>query len=343
MKVAVLANLKEDAPVSPEDPPGRWDDLDDRITVDAIISALESLGHEARYYAADVNLVKDLAEFRPDICFNWGEGHFGPSREAQTPILLEMMGIPHTGSNGLGMLLSHNKHIAKQLFAQNGLPTANFLVIEDPEHMPPVNLRYPLFVKPATEGSSVGINDNARVENYEQLLAQVRYIWEVVRAPILVEEYVDGREFTISVVGDEVLPIVEIVSPTGFYSHRLKEATDSGVYRICPAPLPLDTTAYLQDLALRAMRALNLLDVCRMDLRMDSQGNAFILEVNPLPLLFPDPEQASIVYAARTAGYSYTDLIGKILAAAWRRLNSTPSAQIRQLSLRPFEPVPALR
>lgn len=335
MKIAVLVNLKEDAPISPDDPPGRWDDLDDRVTVDAIMAALESQGHEARYFAADVNLVNDLAGYRPDICFNWGEGHFGPSREAQTPILLEMMGIPHTGSNGLGMLLSHNKHFAKSVFVQYGLPTANFVVVEDPDHIPPINLHYPLFVKPATEGSSVGVNDQAKVCNYEQLVAQIQWIWSVVQAPILIEEYIDGREFTISVVGREALPIVEIVSPTGFYSHRLKEDVDGGVYRLCPAPLPADTTAYLQDLALRAMRALNLVDVCRMDLRMDSQGNAYILEVNPLPLLYPDPEQASIVYAARAVGYTYNDLIQKILNAAQERLGWVKSFRPEKI------PVPA--
>jgi D-alanine-D-alanine ligase len=320
MKIAVLANLKEDAPVSPDDPPGRWDDLDDRITVEAIIDSLKSLGHEARYYPADVTLVQDLAYFQPELCFNWGEGHFGPSREAQTPILLEMIGIPHTGSGGLGMLLSHNKHTAKQLFRYNGLPTANFVVVENPSHIPDIHLRYPLFVKPATEGSSVGINDDAKVHNHAELERQIRWVWSVVNAPILVEEYIDGREFTISVVGNEVLPIVEVVSPTGFYSNRLKEEVNSGVYRLCPAPLAPEVSIRLQNLALKAMKILHLVDVCRMDLRMDANGNPYILEVNPLPLLFPDPEQASIVYAARAAGYTYTDLIGMILTTAVRRL-----------------------
>jgi len=114
MKIAILANLKEDAPVNPEDPPGRWDDLDDRKTVDAIQTSLAELGHEARYFPATLDSIPELKKFSPDLCFNSAEGHYGDSREAQMPAILDNLRIPYTCAGVLGMSLSHNKAVAKR-------------------------------------------------------------------------------------------------------------------------------------------------------------------------------------------------------------------------------------
>ena len=320
MKVAVLANLKDDAPVSPDDPPGRWDDLDDRVTVDMILGSLRALGHQAEYFPAGMESVEKIQQFNPDICFNSGEGHYGASREAQMPAILDSLQIPYTCAGVLGMSLSHNKHIAKRMFRCYGLPTANFFVLRGPKEPIEHDLKYPLFVKPAYEGSSIGINENALAHDRRELEEQVQWVWENLHAEILVEEYIEGREFTIGILDDEVLPIVEIISPTGFYSNEQKEDLDSEVYRVCPARLPAEKAEELRALALRAKQALELVDVCRMDLRMDSAGNVFILEVNPIPLMHPDPEQASLVYAAREAGYTYEDIVRKILESAIKRL-----------------------
>jgi len=321
MKVAVLANLKEDAPVSPEDPPGRWDDLDDQETVQMIVDSLQSMGHQAKYFAAGFESIEAIKQFNPDICFNSGEGHFGASREAQMPAILDTLRIPYTCAGVLGMSVSHNKHVAKRMFRCAGLPTANFFVLNNPEDLDGHPLRFPLFVKPAYEGSSIGINENALVKNQDELAKQVAWVWEQTHGHILVEEYIEGREFTIGILGDEVLPIVEIVSPTGFYSNEQKEDLESEVYRVCPARLSREKTAEFQALALKAKAVLELEDVCRMDMRMDVNGNPFILEVNPIPLMCPDPEQASLVYAARAAGYSYQDIIRKIIESAVKRQN----------------------
>ncbi|MHC1739580.1 MAG: ATP-grasp domain-containing protein [Anaerolineaceae bacterium] len=319
MKVAVLANLKEDAPVSPEDPPGRWDDLDDRETVDMILSSLRSIGHEAEYFPARLESIENIKQYAPDLCFNSGEGYYGASREAQMPAVLDALRIPYTCAGVLGMSLSHNKHIAKRFFRCSGLPTANFFVLHHPAELKEHHLKYPLFVKPAFEGSSIGINENALVHTHAELVKQVQWVWENVHAEILVEEYIEGREFTIGILGNEVLPIVEIVSPTGFYSNEQKEDLESEVYRVCPAKLSAEKTAEFQALALKAKETLELEDVCRMDLRMDSTGKPYILEVNPIPLMCPDPEQASLVYAARAAGYIYEDIIRKIIESAIKR------------------------
>ncbi|KAF0111229.1 MAG: D-alanine-D-alanine ligase [Chloroflexi bacterium] len=321
MKIAVLANIKEDAPISPEDPPGRWDDLDDRLTVDAILESITTLGHEAKYFPAVLESIQEIKTFNPSLCFNSAEGYFGDSREAQMPAVLDMMRIPYTGSGVLGMMLSHNKHLAKRQFIQTGLPTAKFMVIEDINNIPESDLKYPMFVKPAFEGSSIGINEFAVSRNYEELVNQVRWVLNNLHSLVIVEEYIEGREFTVGILGDEPLPIVEIISPTGFYSRSQKEDFESEVYRVCPAKLTEAQTKEFQHLALRVKQVLNLEDVWRMDLRMDNAGNPYILEVNPIPLIYPDPKQASLIYAAYTKGYTYTDVVRKIIESAAKRWN----------------------
>jgi D-alanine-D-alanine ligase len=319
MKVAVLANLKEDAPVSPEDPPGRWDDLDDRLTVDTILESLTALGHEGKYFPAALESIEDLKDFHPDLCFNSAEGHYGDSREAQIPAVLDMLQIPYTCAGVLGMMLSHNKHMAKTQFQQMDLPTARFMTVEDSENIPESDLKYPMFIKPASEGSSIGINEAAVVRNFSQLHKQVKWALSQLHSVVLVEEFIEGREFTVGVLGEEALPVVEIISPTGYYSNAQKEDFESEVYRVCPADLTELQTHEFQHLALRAKAVLKLEDVCRMDMRMDNAGNPYILEVNPIPLMYPDPEQASLIYAAHAAGYTYTDVVKKIIESAAKR------------------------
>jgi D-alanine-D-alanine ligase len=319
MKIAFLANVKEDAPVSPDDPPGRWDDLDDRTTVEASLQALAELGHNAKYFPGIIESIEEIKKFKPDLVFNSSEGHFGNSREAQIPAILDMLRIPYTCAGVLGMMLSHNKHIAKTQFVLAGLPTPKFFVVDDPSNIPESDLRYPMFVKPAFEGSSIGINDSAVVNNYSELVKQASWVYKSLNSLVLVEEFIEGREFTIGVLGDEPLPIVEIFSPTGYYSRSQKEDFASEVYRVCPAQLSYIQTKEFQQLALRAKKVLNLEDVCRMDLRMDNAGNPYILEVNPIPLMYPDPKQASLIYAADAAGYTYKDILHKIVQSAAKR------------------------
>jgi len=322
MRIAVLANLKKDVPFDIEHPPDHdyWDDLDDPRTVRAVVRALRRKGHEAKYIAPRLNVIRRLLAYQPDLCFNFCEGHFGVSREAQIPAILDMLRLPYTGSGVLGMSLSHNKCMAKKVFHWVGLPTPDFMVVNSPDEIPNVEIDFPLFVKPTHEGTSIGINENALVQNYDCLVRQVKWAWNEVKAPILIEKYIEGREFTVSIMGDRVLPIIEIVSPTGYYSHGQKEDENSPVYRICPAKLSPEKRAEIEKTALGAMRALELQDFCRMDLRMDAEENIYILEVNPLPLLFPDPLQASYVFSSKVAGMTYTQMINNLIEVSAKRL-----------------------
>ena len=122
-----------------------------------------------------------------------------------------------------------------------------------------------------------------------------------------------------SILGNEVLPIIEIKTPTGFYSNRQKEIDPTGVVRVCPAEIPIEKAKDIQRVARAAMKELELMDFCRVDMRMDQAGDLYVLEVNPLPLLLPDPQEASFVASSLEAGYSYQEMVARIVSISAAR------------------------
>src|SRR5687767_1174270 len=137
MRIAVLANLKKNAPKWEGMPEDQWDDLDSQATIDAIIGALAAGGHHAEFFEASLlppfDLVQNLTRYKPDICFNIAEGHFGDGREAQIPAILEALRIPYTGSKVLTLALALDKPMTKRVLTYHGLPTPEFQVFEDPD------------------------------------------------------------------------------------------------------------------------------------------------------------------------------------------------------------------
>ena len=156
LNVAVLANLKKNAPRFEGMPADAWDDLDSDITVNAIVAALESCGHRATFLEGNLSLVETLPQLKPDICFNICEGHWGDSRESHVPALLEMLRMPYTGSRVLTLALTLDKPMTKRVLAFHGLPTPAFQVFERADEPLDADLRFPLFVKPSREGTGHG-------------------------------------------------------------------------------------------------------------------------------------------------------------------------------------------
>ena len=165
MRIAVLANLKKNAPTWEGMAVDQWDDLDSPKTADAIVAALHTLGHEAVFMEASIlpphNLIERLLDYRPDLCFNIAESHFGDSRESQIPALLEMLRIPYTGSKLTSLAVALDKPMTKRILAYHGLPTPEFQVFtraDEPIHGELLNedgeLRFPLFIKPSAEGTT---------------------------------------------------------------------------------------------------------------------------------------------------------------------------------------------
>src|SRR5512138_305444 len=201
-KVAVLANIKDETTPKPEGvPPDAFADFDHIETINAIRAALESDGHQTVFIQADTNLPYALRDEKPDICFNIAEGLGGDAREAQVPALLEMLGIPYTGSRVLANGISLDKTLTKRIWRDRRLPVAPFQEFNATEDPLRPDLKFPLFVKPSREGTGMGVDSNAIVQNETELRERVDYIISTYQQPALVETFLSGREFTVGILG----------------------------------------------------------------------------------------------------------------------------------------------
>jgi D-alanine-D-alanine ligase len=277
------------------------------------MQALQALGYDTSSLDYDDRFVEAVRERKPDVVFNALHGPGGEDGHVQA--LLEYLAIPYTGSGLEASSLAMDKHLTKKLLAAEGLPTAAWDLFDlSGGTLPllPGSLDLPLVVKPRFEGSSAGV---AIVRTHEQwtgamLTASKGY------SQILAEEYVDGREFTCAVLGEEALPIVEIVANRSeFYSFESKYET-GGSTHVVPAHVDDDLAARLQMLALSAHRLLGLRDYSRTDFIVSHDLRPYILEINSLPgltptSLFPD--------ACASVGITFEALIDRLVGYALAR------------------------
>ena len=336
-KVAVLANIKDDAMPKPDGvPPDAFADFDHIETVDSIRAALETDGHQTAFIQADANLPYALRDEKPDICFNIAEGLGGDAREAQIPALLELLQIPYTGSRVLANGISLDKTLTKRIWRDRRLPVAPFQEFNTGEEPLRTDLEFPLFVKPAREGTGMGVDMNAIVHNEKELRERARYIVNTYQQPALVETFLPGREFTIGILGraDAKLysrhpewyekdgfhrfPILELdmarsVTPMVYsQAAKSKDVGEEGAPGyFCPAEIEPELEKKLKHLALRAHILLNALDVSRTDVRLDKDGNPRVIEINTLPGLTPD--YSDLCLQSKAEGIRYEDLILEIL------------------------------
>ncbi len=299
-KVAVLANIKEhDKPLPEGTAPDAGADFDYIETVDQIRAAIETDGHKTLFIQADANLPFELKKHKPDICFNIAEGLGGDGREAQTPALLELFKIPYTGSRVMANAISLDKTLTKRIWRDRRLPVAPFqeFIVGDESLRP--ELRFPLFVKPAREGTGMGVDPKAIVNDEVELRERVDYILKLYKQPALVETFLSGREFTIGLIGRwdskkysrhpewyddkhgyHVFPVLELdstrsVTP-GIYSQASKSKSvgeDGAPGYVCPADVSPELGKKLQNLAVRAHMAIKAIDVSRTDIRLDAKGD----------------------------------------------------------------------
>ncbi|MGC9522734.1 MAG: D-alanine--D-alanine ligase family protein [Anaerolineae bacterium] len=342
LRIAVLANRKHSIDVPSEAPPDALAEYDAEETVESILQALRGAGHTAFFLEADQTLLDTLRETRPDICFNIAEGLRGDARESHVPALLEMLGIPYTGSQVLTHAISLDKAVTKRVWRDCGLPTAPFQVFDHAGARLDGGLTYPLFVKPVREGSGMGIDAGSIVRSERELHDRVAWLIATYRQPALAEAFLPGREFTVGLVGNtlppgrtprsgfyeatgyRVLPVLEIDTGKGavkgIYNAEAKSyaiESESAPGYLCPADIPADLEAQLQDLAVAAFEAIGGLDVGRVDFRLDAGGKPYLLEINTLPGL--NPLVSDIVIASRAGGITYETLILSILDLACER------------------------
>ena len=356
LKIAVLANLKKNAPKFDDLSDDYWDDLDSEKTPEAIIAAIQQGGHEAVFYEGDLSVVDKLRAHRPDLIFNICESHFGDSRESQIPALLEMLRIPYTGSRVLTLALCLDKPMTKRVLNWHELPTPAFQTFENENEPLDDDMIFPLFVKPAREGTSVGISSKSIVRDEKELREQLRFVFQTYKQTALVEKYIAGREVTLGVVGniggfsarrlpqrlygtrrrtpgdlDDIraggllfLPPMEVdLKPyqqtEGIYTNRLKTELAEQITYLCPAPLSREQLEELNWLTAAVFRVCGCCDFSRVDFRLDENDNfkPYILEINPLPGL--TPEISDLVIEAAAINISHAELVSRILDAAIRR------------------------
>ncbi|TAM60202.1 D-alanine--D-alanine ligase [bacterium] len=276
-----------------------------------VLQALRSLGYQAESFDFDARVVEALRAYAPDVVFNALHGLGGEDGHAQA--ILEWMGLPYTGSGVQGCAMSMDKHITKKLLAAEGLPTPAWDVFDLRGGTLPLlpGLNLPLVVKPVDEGSSVGV---AVVRTHDQW-KEAMIAFSERYARVLVEEYVAGREFSVPVLFDEVLPVVEIVAEDTFYTYDAKYKP-GGSHHVIPAPLSEELTARLKMLALSTHRLLGLRDYSRTDILLSREGRPYILETNTLPGLTPT---SILPDAARSVGIAYETLVDRLVHAALDR------------------------
>ncbi|MEX2140619.1 MAG: hypothetical protein WD894_15255 [Pirellulales bacterium] len=319
------------------------EEFDSPETIEAIANALRSLGHDVELLGDGDPLLRRLlnpgAPGRPDLVFNMAEGTgVARSREARVPAVLEMLGIPHTGSDPLTLAVALDKPLAKTVVAAAGVAVPRGVVVEGSgfrvqgserragDVSPPItldSLRLPLIAKPAFEGSSKGVLNKCLIEDRAAVANVVEELLSAYQQPILVEEFIDGEELTVGVLGNappQVLGVMRVVPRSDVkhfvYSLEMKREFSDRVRYECPAKLGTAVTAAVEQAALAAYKALGCRDVARIDFRLRG-GVPYFIEANPLPGLAPD--WSDLVLLAGALGIEHRELLRRILAAAVER------------------------
>ena len=293
-------------------------------TIAAIGNAIASHGHDVVGLEADAALPAALVAANVDVVFNIAEGKGSRSREAQVPALLDLLGIPFTGSDAVALGVSLDKSVAKAVARAFGVATPLWTVMTAGDEALPEHFRLPAIVKPLHEGSSMGIEADSVVADERRLRERAREVIGRYGQPVLCEEYVAGREITVGLLGSpvRVLPPMEIVflgdEQLPLYSFDVKKRFEELVRYEVPARLTDGELAALERDSLAVFAALGCRDVARLDFRLAVDGTPTFLECNPLPGLAPGV--GDLTFIAEAAGISFEGLIGEILDCALRRM-----------------------
>ncbi|NWG02459.1 MAG: ATP-grasp domain-containing protein [Syntrophaceae bacterium] len=329
MRIGITYNLKKEFTQRENQPIDFLEEFDVEETIDAIREALESEGHNVIKLGGDPGLIDRLKQASVDMVFNIAEGLEGRNREAHIPALLEFLNIPYTGSDPLTLSLTLDKAMAKRVVMSQGIPTPPFKKVERIEDLDGLNLHYPLFVKLCYEGSSKGVRLDSKILDRPSLIKKTRWLLDQYGPPLLVEEFISGPEFTVGILGNEdpfVLGVMQIEikgqSPEdSIYSLEIKREWEEKVMYHCPPSIDPILLKKIEEVALRAYRALECRDVSRVDLRVGKNGTPYFLEVNPLPGL--SPVYGDLVIMARSMGWEYPKLVKTIFDYALKRYQKT--------------------
>lgn len=304
-------------------------------TIEHVKHGIETAGWEYILIEADENCYENLKKHRPDIVFNRAEGIRGESRESQIPAFCEMLDIPYVGSGIMANAIGLDKPTTKIILEHHGLKTAPFQVLESVDEPLQANLTYPLILKPSHEGSSIGINWDNVVNDEKPLRAKLAEMLDTYKQPILIEKFIDGREFSVGLVGnyiDEeeplVLPILE-VDFSGFpeelgrvLGQKAKSVFDDSSNYKCPAKIDKGLRIEIEAHSKASFKALDCKDWARMDYRLDKDGTLYFLEVNTLPGIdysVEDDELSFYPMMWYALGKKFPDMVKEVIETAIRR------------------------
>ena len=330
MKIAVVYNRESKSVINLFGMPNK-----EKIgmkTIQRVVDALAQGGHQVMALEGDKDLVDRLEEFmpkvvkgeRPGMVFNLSYGIQGQARYTHVPSILEMVGIPYVASGPMAHSLALDKVVTKMILRQHDLPTPEFVVLNSPDSSVP-ELKYPMIVKPKGEAVSFGLRV---VQNEAEMREAVGTVYEAYRQPVLVEQFIEGREINVGLLGNnppEAFAPVELVWESEgphIYTYEDKTGRSGRVISPkCPAPLSEALTQRAQMLARDAFQAIGCYDCARVDMRLDKDDQLYILEINSLPSL---GEHGSYLVGAAHAGLDFPAFINRLVEVASARYFGTP-------------------
>jgi D-alanine-D-alanine ligase len=303
-----------------------------KLDREEVFAALEKLDHQPQYIELDGEnqTLFAIPKAKVDLIFNLVDSYGGnDSHDYNIPAYLELLDIPYTGTGVQGLILAQDKSVAKKIVAFHGLKTPFSAVVHRGRIDYAHDVKFPLIVKPAAEDGSIGIDTGSVVKSIKELMQRIHDLDEQFDAPVLIEEYIEGREIYAAFLGNsppEALPLVELdlsklpPDTPRIAGREVKFERDSEIYRLTKSALAKDideeATERLQEAGKTAFRALRLRDYGRIDMRLSPDGEIYVIEANPNPWL---SSQAEFAIAARGSDRTYTEAIGAIVDAAAAR------------------------
>ena len=337
MRIGFAYDLKDTVPLEKCSPEDALEEYDHSATIELISGALTNLGHTVVKLGGGRDFLTNILHEKVDIVFNIAEGRgVFRSREAQVPSVLEMLNIPYTGSDPQCLAIKMDKPLAKKLVAMAGIIVPKEIVINNAQELEKTRwdgFPFPAILKPAFEGSSKGIRLSSVVKNYKEINALAGRLIECYRQPVMVEEFIEGDEVTVGLVGNSpprVLGMMRILPRQKYehfvYSLEVKRDWKNTVEYECPPKLDKKILKSIEESAINAFQVLGCRDFGRIDYRLGTDGTPYFLEINPLPGL---GDYSDLVIMALKLGWKYDALIGAVLSAALERYPCASSSGLQ--------------
>ena len=320
LKVAITFNLKRSTSTDDDA------EFDDISTISAIEDALKTMGCEVILCEATEEAIEQLIRNRPDFVFNIAEGINGRGREAHIPSILNFLGIPFTGSDETTMCLTLDKHISKILVSSYGIKTPDFRVIDSLDDLIDIEPTYPMIIKLNSEGSSKGISNASVVSSEARLRQEVAELLGRYNSRLILEEYIEGREFTVGILGNrdsiKIFEPMEIIfkdKEFPVYGYEVKKDFKKYVEYTVTPEIEQGVTDTLKETAGRIFGIFGCYDMARIDFRVGKDNTVYFIEINSLPGLAPNYSDFPML--AGFSGMEYKTLICSILKTALKRYN----------------------